>query len=141
MTSPGRHGRRACRVRRARRGAQALEFALALPILIALMAGMVDLAQYLLLADGVVASIGEASRAGAAAAEDEDPQQIASQVAQISWTNSGLPGTLTVQSSLEGSDPDRWIAVSGSVPYSAWFGFLGLPTAVTYTSTLRLVEQ
>lgn len=126
---------------RTRRGSQAVEFALLLPILVTLFAGMVDFAQYLFLADGVVAAVGEGARAGAAASASEDPSALATQVAQTSWANAGLPGTLELNVQFQGSAPDQWIVVGGSVAYAAWFGFIGMPGTVSYTSIVRLVEQ
>jgi hypothetical protein len=128
--------------RRSRRGSQAVEVALLLPVLVAFFAGVVDLAQYLIIADGVVAAVGEGARAGAASKEEEDPLAEAARIAQISWTNADLPGQLELATTLQGAPPDQWIVVEGSVPYSAWFGFVAaVPDVVTYRGTVRLVTQ
>lgn len=128
--------------RRGLRGSQVVEVALLLPVLVAMLAGVVDLAQYLLIADGVVAAVGEGARAGAASGRDEDPVAVASTVARISWANADLPGQLALTTTVQGAAPDQWIVVEGSVPYRAWFGFVeAIPDVVTYRSTVRLVSQ
>lgn len=122
-----------------RRGSYAIEFALIVPFLVLALAGTVDFVQYLLLSDGLVAAVAEGARAGAQS--EDDPTGVAQSVAKTSWTNAALPAELTLEAKIVGAAPDRWVQVEGSVPYLAWFGFIGLPETITYTSTVRSTLQ
>lgn len=127
-------------MRRGRRGSNALEFALVLPVLLALLAGVVDLGQYLLLTESVVNAVAEGARAGALATATA-AASTASQVATTSWQTTELPGTLTVGAATSGTKPHRRLTVTGTLPYTPWFGILHLPAVITYDHTLQLVDQ
>jgi Flp pilus assembly protein TadG len=128
-------------IRAPRRGSQAVEFALVLPLLLTLLAGVVDLGQYLVVSEGLVSAVAEGARAGALAETGQSPTTIAQSVATTSWSTTSLPGSLTLQAATSGSAPDRMLTLSGEVTFDAWFGFLGLPTSIEYEHTLRLSEQ
>jgi Flp pilus assembly protein TadG len=126
-----------------RRGNQAIEFAIAAPLLLILLAGIIDLGQYMYVADGLVEAVAQGGRQGALADSDdgEDPVATAVGIASASWAATELPGALTVTAATSGAAPDALIVVNGSVPFSPWFGFLNLPASVGYTSTVRLMYQ
>jgi Flp pilus assembly protein TadG len=125
-----------------RRGNQAIEFAITVPILLILLSGIIDLGHYMWVADGLVNTVAQAGRLGALTnSDDEDPVVVSTGVANASWAASELPGTLTFVSAISGTDPDAFIVVSGTVPLTTWFGFLNLPTTVSYTHTVRLMYQ
>jgi Flp pilus assembly protein TadG len=126
-----------------RRGAQAVEFALTAPILLLLLAGIIDLGQYMYVADGVVNAVAQGGRLGALAdpGKSQNPVTTATNMAQASWAASDLDGTLTVTASNSGVDPDIMIVVVGTAPFNAYFGFLNLPTQVSYTHTVRRMYQ
>lgn len=126
--------------RHRRRGSYAIEFALILPVLVLLLAGSMDLAQYLLLSDGLVVSVAEGARAGAQT-EGAEPAAVASKIAEMSWANASLPASLTIDATIAGVAPDQWLVVTGKVPFSAFFGVVKLPEIITYTSTVRIVHQ
>jgi Flp pilus assembly protein TadG len=128
---------------RSRRGNQAIEFALVVPLLLILISGIVDLGQYMYVADGLVNSIAQGGRQAALADQDdgESPTATATTIANASWAASELPGTLTVTAALSGAAPDQLVVVTGTVPFSGFFGFLTLPSTISYTSTVRLMYQ
>jgi Flp pilus assembly protein TadG len=128
-------------IRAPRRGSQAVEFALVLPLLLTLLAGVVDLGQYLVVSEGLVSAVAEGARAGALAESTQNPSSVAHTVASTSWSTTSLPGSLSLQANASGSAPDRMLTVTGTVSFDAWFGFLGLPTSIEYQHTLRINEQ
>jgi Flp pilus assembly protein TadG len=128
---------------RSRRGNQAIEFALVVPLLLILVSGIVDLGQYMFVADGLVNAVSQGGRQGALADPDdgEDAAAIATTIANASWAASELPGALTVTAAVSGVEPDALVVVTGSVPFSGFFGFLTLPATISYTSTVRMMYQ
>jgi Flp pilus assembly protein TadG len=129
---------------RQRRGATAVEFALTLPLLLILFAGVTDLGQYLYLADNLAAAVGEGARAGALSDPDdgEDPETAAETTAAAWWVAAELPSGFTVDAALAGlGAPNERLVVTGRAPFVPWFGMLGLPGTVTYIHTIRLVYQ
>jgi hypothetical protein len=114
-----------------RRGSNVVEFALVLPILLVLVAGVVDFGHFLILAEGVVSAVGEGTRAGALAEEGEDPVAIAVAVAETAWAATALPGDLDVDAVASGTAPDRRLTVTGTL----------LPANLRYDHTLRLARQ
>lgn len=85
-------------------------------------------------------AVAEGARAGALATASS-AVSTASQVTATSWQTTELPGTLTVQVATSGTKPHRRITVTGTLPYTPWFGILDLPTTLTYDHTLQLVDQ
>lgn len=126
-----------------RRGSNAIEFALLLPVLLVLVAGVVDLGQLLYLADATVAAVAEGARAGALADPDdgEDPVDTANLASNQWWTATEIPAPFTVASTLSGAAPDVVLEVRGTVTFNAAFGLLDLPANVSYTQTIRLYHQ
>lgn len=127
-----------------RRGATAVEFVLTLPLLLILLAGVVDLGQYLFLADSVAAAVAEGARAGALAnpKKGEDPLAVSRTAADQWWLAAELPSTLTTTARLEGvGAPNERLVVTGTVPFGAAMSILNLPATVRYTHTIRLFHQ
>lgn len=127
-----------------RRGSTAIEFALTLPLLLILVAGVIDLGQYLFLADSVAAAIAEGARAGALAnpKKGEDPLAIARTTADQWWVAAELPETLTIDATLAGAGaPNERLIVTGTVPFGARILIVDLPVSVSYTQTIRLFHQ
>jgi Flp pilus assembly protein TadG len=131
------------RSRRSRRGSYAVEFALSLPILVLLVAGVVDLGLYLVVADGVVAATANGARSGSLMIQDdgEDPVAQAESIANDHWTNTGLPGAPTFAASLVGAAPDQMLVLNASVPFDGFFNFVTLPATIDYQYTMRVVRQ
>ena len=129
---------------RTRRGSQALEFALALPIFVTIVSGTVDFGWYLHLKHQVVHASGQGARA--AAAEPSDGQaraDVASTVTQDAWTGSTGAGVLNVTASETGTFPNRMITVTATVDFTEarLVGFLPTPGAVEHTTVMRIEDQ
>lgn len=124
---------------RGRRGSNAVEFALTLPVLLLLAAGVVDLGQYLRVADAAVAAAAEGARAGSLV--EEDQAAIGKTMAERAWIAADLDGTALVVATVSGVDPNARLQVDVTVPYAPFFGFLALPPTVTYSHTMRLLHQ
>jgi Flp pilus assembly protein TadG len=127
-----------------RRGSQAVELALALPLIIVLSGGAVDVGQYLYLTERVAAAASEGARAGALAnvTQGENPVAIAEAAAYTTWSGQDLPGSLDVSAAVEGAVPSQRVVVSTtltSTPLFAWLSLL--PEEVTVTRTVRLGSQ
>lgn len=131
--------------RRSRRGNNAVEFALTLPLLVLLLAGVIDLGQFMFLNDGLVNAVSQGARAGAMANEDattpEDPLAIAEEVAEETWAAADLNGTLTVTATQVGATPNAYVRVDGEVAFSGLFGILTLPADITYSHTVYMMYQ
>ncbi len=133
---------------RSRRGNSAVEFALTLPILVLLLAGVIDLGQFMFLNDALVNAVSQGARAGAMANEDatptpEDPLAIAEEVTEETWAASEVDGVLTVVAStwVDTADGAAHVRVTGTVPFTGLFGILTLPASVSYESTVYMMYQ
>ena len=127
-----------------RRGATAVEFVLTLPVLLILLAGVVDLGQYLFLSDAVAAAIAEGARAGALAnpKKGEDPLAIARAAADQWWTAAEMPVNLTVTATFAGTGaPTERLILRGTTPFGSQLSFLNIPATVAYSHTIRLFHQ
>jgi Flp pilus assembly protein TadG len=130
-------------MRRGRRGSQAVEFALSVPFMLAIVSTVVDLSEFLNRKDALVASVAAGARAGAVVEKYQhlDPREVAVATALTSWDVSGASGTPTLRASYVGTKPDRLVEVSGTVPFEPLFGFLPLPETIGYTGAVLMVIQ
>jgi Flp pilus assembly protein TadG len=120
---------------RSRRGSNAVEFALTLPVLCALGAGVIDLGQFLWYANALVSAVSDGARAGSIVdTKVTSATTTATSVTLADWNNQGLGGTPTLKVSVA----NNWLTVSGTIDVPPLFGFLPLPTSTTYSSTVRL---
>jgi Flp pilus assembly protein TadG len=127
-----------------RRGSQAIEFGLALPMLLVLSAGTIDVGQYLYASERVASVASEGARSGALADPDlgEDPIAIATDSAQAAWAATELAGVLTVDATLQGAAPNLRVVVQATVDADPVFGLFSiLPTTMTATRTVRISDQ
>jgi len=127
-----------------RRGSQAIELALALPLIVVLSGGAVDVGQYLYLTERVAAAASEGARAGALAntAMGEDPVAIAEAASYTAWSGQELPGSLDVNAAVAGAVPSQRVVVATTLTSTPMFAWLSLlPESVTVTRTVRLGSQ
>ncbi|MBX2797374.1 MAG: pilus assembly protein [Myxococcales bacterium] len=124
-----------------RRGSQAVEFALLLPFLVALVSGVIDLGVYLSRTTALVQASADGARIGAAAEDGDDALATAVRTATAAWTATGVPGEAVFTASLEGSAPQRRVEVDGTLSYDPYFGFVPLPATIRSSSTFRLFVQ
>ncbi len=131
---------------RSRRGAQAVEFALALPIMVMLVSGTADLSWYLHLKHGVVNVAGQAARAGAAVNPEDTnltPSQVAVGVAQDVWLQSYGDNSLNVSAVTSGVAPDQMLTVTATLDFTnrRMIGFVPTPDAVRHVAVMRVDSQ
>jgi len=127
-----------------RRGSQAIELALAVPMLVVLSASTVDLGQFLYLSERVASVASAGARSGALADPDtgESAVVIATAVAVDTWASTELPRDLSVDATLEGVAPNQRVVVRATVDATPVFGFVPLhPTTATAVRTVRLSDQ
>jgi Flp pilus assembly protein TadG len=127
-----------------RRGAQAIEFALTLPVLVVLAAGLVDVGQFLYVSERIASVASEGARHGAIADPDlgEDPLGFAAAAATEAWGATKLAGNVKVDVIVLGAAPDRRIEVTASVEAKPYFGFVQLlPESSIGVRTARLYHQ
>lgn len=79
-----------------RRGANAVEFALILPVLLALLTGIMDYGWVYLLQHVATTAAREGAREGAVTPQDQGPEARATTAATAAWTRFSLPGAPTV---------------------------------------------
>ncbi len=130
--------------RQKRRGANAIEFALTFPVLVLMLAAMVDYGWYFGQRQWVLGAVREASRAGALASQDDDAVALATTRANAMLTQAGLnPSNATVEVGFTGDPPNVMIEVEVSHPFTPLMGTLSILGPVAYPDTLnaRLVAR
>lgn len=123
-------------MKRARRGSSALEFGLILPVLAALLFGVMDWAWYLFQQMTVVVAAGRGARIAGGLSGDDGPE-AAAEAETRAWLDSfGLDGDAAEVSATinAGTDP-QVITVSASLPYDAIVGMVPVPDQLAATSS------
>lgn len=127
---------------RARRGANALEFALTLPILLAILSGVIDYSYLLHLQFSMVNAVSQGARAASATDYADGPLAVATTVVNEVWTLSEFDSFPTVTATeFTLSNGDLAVQVTAEVPYEPLVGFLPTPATVSHTAIMRLDDQ
>ena len=130
------------RCARSRRGSNAVEFALILPILITLLAGIVEWGWTLNQQMMVVQAAREGARAGVSTPRDDDPETAAQARVIQSLNDMGLNGSAaTVTVSIVGAYPDELLQVNLALPHQPIIGLVPIPVDLKAALTMRLEEQ
>lgn len=130
------------RCARSRRGSNAVEFALILPILITLLAGIVEWGWTLNQQMMVVQAAREGARAGVSTPRDDDPETAAQARVVQSLNDMGLNGgAATVTVSIVGAYPDELLQVNLALPHQPIIGLVPIPVDLKAALTMRLEEQ
>lgn len=126
----------------ARRGANALEFVLTLPVLLILLSGIVDYSYLLHMQFNLVNTVSQGARA-ASSSDFADATGIATQVVQEIWTHTypDTSATISAQVVTIGSVGDVGVRVEASVPYQPLVGLIPVPSTVEHTAVMRLDDQ
>ncbi len=114
-----------------RRGSQAVEFALALPLLLTVLAGTVDAGYFFHLQLGMVSAVKEGVLAAAASGDAQTAPGLAQGVAADVWEECGLPGTVVVTSGTDvvnaGGASVTVVWAQGTMAFPALVGFVPMP--------------
>ena len=130
------------RAPRRRRGSNAVEFALILPILITLFAGIVEWGWTLNQQMMVVQAAREGARAGVSTPRDDDPETAAQARVVQSLNDMGLNGGAAVVTvSIVGAYPDELLQVNLALPHQPIIGLVPIPVDLKAALTMRLEEQ
>jgi hypothetical protein len=122
-----------------RRGGQALEFALGLPISLALLAGLTDYHLVMKQRGALSVVARDAARAGSLVPLGEPVESEANAQGRRALELAGLDGT--VDCVLAGFSPDQEVRCEATSPVTPLFGFVPLPDDLTHAVTMRMEEQ
>jgi Flp pilus assembly protein TadG len=119
-----------------------VEFALILPILITLFAGIVEWGWTLNQQMMVVQAAREGARAGVSTPRDDDPETAAQARVVQSLNDMGLNGGAAVVTvSIVGAYPDELLQVNLALPHQPIIGLVPIPVDLKAALTMRLEEQ
>jgi Flp pilus assembly protein TadG len=126
-----------------RRGSNAIEFALTLPIFVILLSGMIDFSWYFFTGWRVSSAVREGLRVASVTPVTDDPVDRAETAVEnagtayeVTWV-SGFP-----TASIIGSPPDRGIQVSARADVPPLIGIIPVvPDEVRYQAVMRLEDQ
>ncbi|MEM6928158.1 MAG: TadE/TadG family type IV pilus assembly protein [Myxococcota bacterium] len=124
---------------RDRRGSQAVEFALALPLLMLILTGSLDAGEYLFRMEALVQSAADGARAGAKA--ESDATGAAEVAAEAAWQATGQGGEPEFTATLVGEAPDQRVTIAAELAFTPWVGLVPLPGTIGYRCTFRLDHQ
>lgn len=127
-------------MRQTRRGNQAIEFALLMPILLVFIGGVVDYGIYLNQRMSVTMVARDAARAGSLVRVGGGNVEAAAEAqGTASLAVAGMTGT--VDCALTGISPDQAIRCDVDVPYVPLLDLVPLPAALETNLTMRMEEQ
>jgi Flp pilus assembly protein TadG len=126
-------------MRSPRRGANAVEFALILPVLLVFTFGVMDIGWISFVRHAASSAAGAGARAGALTMQAADPNAIAVEVANERWAELGLPATPVVTATQVG-DPSLMV-VDVEVDLDALVGFVVGSHTIAVTAVKRMEDQ
>ncbi len=128
--------------RQARSGNTVIEFALALPVLLAVLAGVVDYGWYFLQRAAFLNAAKDAVRIGVASPEQQDPTTLATEHAQGILDASGHDfDDATLDTDIVDLDGTLALTVRVSRPFEPLAGLVPAPEQVSAAVTMLLEHQ
>ncbi len=127
-----------------KRGSYAIEFALVLPLLLAVIGAIVEYGSFFNQQIDMVGVVRDTIRTGATQRHTWTPTPIARarEVAFAGLIEQGWdPQNAVVDVTLSGSAPDQVMSVSISVPYRPIFGMIPVPKSVNGGAVMRMEDQ
>jgi len=129
-------------LRRRRRGANAIEFALTLPVAVAVLAGIIDYGWLFFQQEAIEAATRDGARHGSVSIRTEDPVTRAERATLGSLERNGIdPATAEVRAFLESVFPDERVTVATAVPFRPLFGIVPVPGVLNARLSMRLEAQ
>ncbi|MCB9761242.1 MAG: pilus assembly protein [Alphaproteobacteria bacterium] len=130
------------RRRQERRGAIAVEFALTMPLLLVLIAAIIDFGWYFNQQMMLLHSVREGARTGATTSQDGDPLGDAEARVSAALMEAGLDASAaTVTASFSGTAPQELITVSATLPFQPIVTLVPLPVSLNGELTMRMEDQ
>lgn len=123
-----------------RRGGVAIEFAVVLPVLLVIIAGVLEWGQIVVREVAVTQIARDAALAGARTELTEDPAAVAIARATAALTEAGFTGGGAEVATVD-IDGDAGLAVTVHAPYRRTIPLVPAPTTLTCTVTARLEDQ
>jgi hypothetical protein len=124
---------------RTRRGANAVEFALVLPVLLTFLFGVIDLGWAYTLRHAASSAAAAGARAGALTSQEGDPNGRAVAAAQARWDELDLPAVPTIVAFRQGAPQSLVVRVE--VPLQELVGLVVGPEEIEVTVAQRMEDQ
>jgi len=127
--------------RSSRRGAEALEFALTLPVLLIILGGLIDFGWFATHQSAVHAAASVGARAGSITELGHDPEATAVLAVQRALESAQLEGVEVTAALFELPTSELAIQVEVEAPYSGLWGLVSLPIDYRGSAVMRMNEQ
>lgn len=126
-----------------RRGADAIEFALVLPVLFGLMGAIMDYGWYFHRQLALVGIVRDATRAAATAPLDPNltPEQVAEEKVLLRLDDYGYSGQVAINVATYGQAPAKRLEVAVALPHQSLVGFGLVPHKLVSVYSMRLEDQ
>lgn len=125
-----------------RRGSEAMEFALTLPVLLILLSGMIDFGWFWWQQAALVEAVASGVRSGVTTPQAEDPIGRAKAVTLGSLADDTVPFTPTVEATfVTDATGEQAMRVVAYGDYVGLWGLLGTPYELHANATMRMEEQ
>ena len=124
-----------------RRGAEAIEFALSLPILLMIMAGIIDFGWFATHQSAVHGAATYGARAGSITPQDQDPLSAAHLAAERALADQRVENAVVNATFVPLGTGEQAIEVQVDAPYSGLWGFVPLPVDYRGLAVRRMNEQ
>ncbi len=130
--------------RRSDRGAAAVEFALVLPFLLAVVFGILEYGWIFYEQFNLAGAVRDGLRQGVTVAQtvSPDPKAFAVQKAQADLQAVGItPASVTLTATYTGTAPTKTMTLKADMTYHKLIGFVPTPAKLTYSMTMMLELQ
>ena len=127
-----------------RRGSSAIEFALILPVIMVIMAGILEYGWYLFQLSSVVHAVRDGTRIGVTVPIEEGPEAIAAAHARSVLEGLGVPcsgGSCVVEATLQPAGDVTVMRLDIEVPYEPVVGLLPHPSHLRGHFTMMMQDR
>ncbi|MDP2316959.1 MAG: pilus assembly protein [Pseudomonadota bacterium] len=128
--------------RRARRGSQAIEFALVTPVFLALITGVMDYSYYFSRDASFRHVVHRAARVAASTSLEDDPEAAFATALADGLTSGGFSsGSVDASATVVGTAGERFLEVAATLPWGGLTGLIPQPSALETRIRPRLEDQ